>query len=443
MPSQPTPTPAPRKPRAEPPKAAADISRFASRLVLVLAVLVIGLVLWSAPNLPFLVLAAILFALLLDGLGNVIRTGIEKVVRHRPPRGAGIGLAALVILGVAVGTTAFLGPSFVEQAKTVRERLPEALEQLQSELSGSPVGRAIIAEAPSPREVEKALEPPPAPPGGFWTPVVDRAKEKERLKTADNAPPTPAGEASKKGDDGPLTVSAIFTSTFGVLFDLIIVLVLGIYLVLNPAPYKEGALRLVPVERRARVEETFGELEVLLKRWLAGRFFSMFMISLLTWVGLAIAGIPFAFALAVLAGALSFIPNFGPILSAIPGVLMGLLAGGFEMALTAGAVYLVTQMLESYIITPQVEKHAVSLPPAFLLLMQVMAGILFGALGLLLATPLTVIAITIIRRAYVEGVLEDDEDDELIVEPGARPAADAPPRRVLTPTGDVSGHAIG
>lgn len=412
----PPPSPEPPRDRAAESESVKSMSRFASRLVLVVVVALVGLVLWSAPSLPFLVLAAVLFALLLDGLGGLIGTGIEKVVRHRPPRRANVALSALVVLGVITAVTAFIGPSFVAQAKMVRQRLPEALEQLQGELSGSSIGRSIIAEAPTPREVEKALAPPPTPPGSFWAPIVAHAKAKEAAQKAAAAPPTPAGQAAAQGDGDRFSVTSLFTSTFGVLFDLIIVLVLGLYLVLDPVTYKAGALRLVPVDHRERVQETFRELEVLLKRWLAGRFFSMFVVGLMTWIGLALVGVPFAMALAVLVGVLSFIPNFGPILSAIPGILMGLLAGGFELALAAGVVYLVTQVLESYIITPQVEKHAVHLPPAFLLLMQVMAGILFGALGLVLATPLTVIIITVIRRTYVEGVLEDG--DPVLVEPG-------------------------
>lgn len=115
-------------------------------------------------------------------------------------------------------------------------------------------------------------------------------------------------------------------------------------------------------------------------------------------------GIPLILSLALLAALLDFIPNIGPVVSAIPAMLIAF-TNSPMLAVEVGALYLAVQIVESYVLSPLVQKRAVSLPPALTLLAQVFIGSLFGPLGLILATPLTVVLLTFIKMVYVEDLL--------------------------------------
>ena len=129
----------------------------------------------------------------------------------------------------------------------------------------------------------------------------------------------------------------------------------------------------------------------LLRRWLIGQGISMALIGSFTYVGLLILGVPIAFVLALFAGLAGFLPYLGPIIGAIPMVLV---AGGesFHLALMVVGLYALIQFLESYLLTPLIQARAVSMPPAVVILSQLVLGAIFGLLGLALATPLVAAA---------------------------------------------------
>jgi predicted PurR-regulated permease PerM len=381
-------------------------ARFNRRLLMVILVVVAGALLWNAPQTPFLLLAAILFALLLDAAAGLV----SKVFRDHVSRGVSLSITLVLVLGLIAGGVAFMGPRVSEQADLIREQLPRAMSELEDKLSGFALGRAIVKAAPSPSEVDAALNGSEPEDSVFAEPQPGTGvlKAPKTLPNATTAPPPAKGEPG-----GGIDVGAIFRTTFGVLVDLLVILIVGLYLAIDPKPYMTGFLRLVPKDRRERAGETLKEVETLLKRWLAGRLFSMMVVGVLTGISLAIAGIPFALTLGLLAGLLSFIPNLGPILAMVPGMLLALLEGGTELALVAGGCYIAVQFVESYLITPMVERHAVSIPPAMLIFAQLIAGVLFGGLGLILATPLLVIGMVVVRRVYIEGFLDDDMADSV------------------------------
>ena len=148
-----------------------------------------------------------------------------------------------------------------------------------------------------------------------------------------------------------------------------------------------------------------------MRNWLVGKLASMAMIFLFTWLGLWMVGFPFAFALGVLAGALAFIPNVGPILTYIPIALVGLSAGSSTTLIYGLAVYLVAQAIESYLFTPLIQKRMVSLPPALIFFVQILGGILFGLWGVALATPVTAVLKTLLEKLYIqEGLGENVEE---------------------------------
>ena len=98
---------------------------------------------------------------------------------------------------------------------------------------------------------------------------------------------------------------------------------LAIYLASEPRFYSAGLTRFFPIPKRQRVGEVLDSIYETLRWWLIGKAGSMIFIGVLTWIGLSILGVPLALTLALLAGLLSFIPNFGPIISAIPALAFG------------------------------------------------------------------------------------------------------------------------
>jgi predicted PurR-regulated permease PerM len=109
---------------------------------------------------------------------------------------------------------------------------------------------------------------------------------------------------------------------------------------------------------------------------------------------------PLWLVLALLAGFISFIPNFGPLIALIPAVLVGLMEGP-QTALMVAGLYILIQVVESNFITPLVQQKLIQLPPALIILSQVIMGVLTGGWGLILATPLMVIVIVLIQELYL------------------------------------------
>ena len=141
-----------------------------------------------------------------------------------------------------------------------------------------------------------------------------------------------------------------------------------------------------------------------LRLWLRGQLLAMVVVGVLTGVGLWLIEVPSAFALGLLAGLLEFIPFAGPVLSAIPGVLLALVISP-ELALGTIVVYVAVQQFEGNVLQPIVQRYAVDLPPVVLLFSLLAFGTLFGVIGVIFAAPLTVVAYVLVKRLYVQEAL--------------------------------------
>jgi len=201
----------------------------------------------------------------------------------------------------------------------------------------------------------------------------------------------------------------LFTSTLGIFVGFFAVFFIGIFLAGDPQTYKNGFLKLIPIKNRARIDQILDEITVSLQWWLIGKFLSMALIGVLTALGLWLLDIPLAVSLGLIAAVLTFIPNFGPILSAIPAVLMGA-AQSLEAAFYVILLYAGIQIFETYLITPVIQQKTISLPPALIIGAQILLTVLAGGLGLILATPLIAVIIIIVNRLYVEDVLHDNKN---------------------------------
>ena len=187
-------------------------------------------------------------------------------------------------------------------------------------------------------------------------------------------------------------------TAIGGLTTVFMILVLGLFLAMDPKAYERGLQWMVPTDARlefARVTERMGQT---LRRLLAGRLLGMAFEGVLTWVALAVGGVPMALLLGIIAGILAFIPNIGAIVTGVMMVAVGFSAG-VDTGLWAIGTYFVVQTFDGYVVVPMVAKRTVDLPPALTLGMQILASALFGVLGLMLADPMTAMIKTALERS--------------------------------------------
>lgn len=329
-------------------------ARVAVQQAVVLVAAVVGLTLLAIRLVDVILMAfgAVLVAVLLHAVAEPLR---RKLGLRR-------SFALTIAVGVTIACVAVAVWTFGRQAEAqfiaLNEVLPRAWDALRTRLSATPFGGAALAELEHWR-------------GLAWLVSL-----------------------------GP----KLAADTAGGLVGTIIVVFAGLYLAYHPQSYVDGALLLFPRRRRERARQILDETHRALRQWLVGQLFSMALVGVTTGVGLAIAGVPSAAALGLIAGIGQFVPVIGPMIAPLPGLLVALEVGP-QTLLWAGLVYLVSAQLEANLITPLVLRQLAQLPMAVTLFAVLAMGVLLGPLGVLFATPLAVVAYVFVRMVYVEGVL--------------------------------------
>ncbi len=196
-----------------------------------------------------------------------------------------------------------------------------------------------------------------------------------------------------------------FSTAFGGLTDILILGILAIYFCFSPEKYRVGVIRLVPIDWRDRLSSLMTASSETLWRWMLGRLLAMSIVGILFGIGLAMIGIPMPIELGIFAGLVTFIPNIGGLAAVIPALLLASQQGSASLASVLG-LYLAIQFVESYLITPMVQEHQVALPPAMVILSQILAGLVFGFWGIVFATPLVAVGMLWIKQLYIENWLE-------------------------------------
>ncbi|MEP9350700.1 AI-2E family transporter [Xanthobacter sp. KR7-225] len=234
-------------------------------------------------------------------------------------------------------------------------------------------------------------------------------------------------EAAAPSSDTVLSVVQGLTSNvFQAVLGAFLVLVGGLYFAVDPKTYRDMFLAFWPHARRPDMGRRLDAVALDLRNFLKAQLIAMVVVGVLTFIGLTVLGIPSALALALFTGLAEFIPMVGPVVSAVPALLIALTIG-LDSALWTLALFVVVQQTESNLITPVLQQRMVSLPPAVTLFAVVVFGTVLGPLGVLLATPLTVLAFSAVRdlspdedRLFVEPV---KPAEELVEEPVEPPAA--------------------
>lgn len=344
------------------PEAPATQRRLARRVTLVngIAVLfILGLAaVVLAADALLLVFACMLFAILLYKL--------SEIMRRRFGMNRRVALAIVVaLLSAVIGLGGWaMAPQISEQSSQLAKEIPAALERLQGEVAQHPLLKRIVSELPPPEDIVKQMSS-----------IVPNA-------------------------------GLFFSGVLGALGNVVIIIFVGIYFAATPGVYTGGFIRLVPQGKRGRAREVIDEMGDSLASWLVGKAASMLIVGTTTAIGLSLLGVPLALILGIIAGLLDFIPYLGPIMAGVPAVLLALSISP-EMALYAFLLFAAINMLEGYVLQPMIEAKAIELPPALVIVMQLIFGTLFGFAGVALATPLAAVLAVAVRMLYIEDVLGD------------------------------------
>jgi predicted PurR-regulated permease PerM len=328
--------------------------RFAERIIIALAILALAFLMWSLRGLLILLFGAVLFAVIL----RIIANGLRDRLGLRD--GIALLLAILFIFGLIGGAGLLFGAEISTQTDALTETLPQAWEVLRARLEAWGVAEPV----------QQWIESLRASSGGG---VVD-------------------------------SLTGVLSSVGGAITDTVLVVVGGIFLAIEPNLYRRGLIKLVPGSGRDNLGQALDDCAKALRLWLLARLATMALIGLITGIGLWLIGIPASLTLGLLAGLLDFIPFIGPIIAAVPAVLLAL-ASDPTSALWVAGLYLIVQQIEGNVITPVLQKRAVELPPALLLFALVACGLLFGVPGVLFAEPLTVVIYVLVKRLYVREAL--------------------------------------
>jgi len=341
---------------------------FAKRVLInisiVLLVLLIVFVLFYVIDVILLLFGAILLAIFLHGLANISRRYL------RLSEGLSVLLVSGILLAILALAVWLLAPSVAEQIRNLRDELPKSLQNVSAYFSNYSWGKLLIEQMPSNAE------------------MIEKVNNSNILSR----------------------VGSFFSSTLGALTNIALMLLLAIYLASEPKTYIKGFTKLFPQERRKRVREILYQIGETLSWFLIGKGSSMLFIGLVTWIGLYFIGVPLALTLGLIAGLLSFIPNFGPILSAVPAILLAFIDSPIS-ALYTLALFVGVQLVESNLVTPMIERRTVELPPVLTIVSQLALAILFGAVGLILATPLLAVVMVLVQTLYIQDVLGDEPEN--------------------------------
>lgn len=206
------------------------------------------------------------------------------------------------------------------------------------------------------------------------------------------------------------TVTRAIGGIAGVIGTSAVILIIGIYVALEPNLYERGVEWMAPRGERSELRKTLAEMALTLRRLMAGRIVGMVFEGFFTWVALELFGVPMAALLGILTGLLAFIPNIGAVISGLLMAIVGFSAG-VETGIAAVVIYFVVQTFDGYVVIPMIARKTVDLPPALVLGAQLIMGLLFGIIGLLLADPLlAMLKVALVRRSEANNVSQAAED---------------------------------
>lgn len=337
----------------------------------------IGVVLFTAALVFTWYFAA---TLLLIFTGMLLAVGLNALTialgRHvRLPHAVRLAIVCIVLATLLAGVAYLGGATIAEQAAVLSSTIKSQISHVRSFLENHGVDTSFF---------------------DFSNGVSDAA-----ANTPSDATPSPATlprgplpGAGALASSGGAIVSQTFKLLLGTIHgvgNIFIVLFLGLAFAAQPGVYRDGLLFLAPAKHRVRATVIIDRISETLERWLIAQIIVMLAVGAVTWIGLAVIGVPGSFILGIQAGLLAFIPTVGAIIAGVV-VVLASLASGWIPALSALILFLGVHAMESYVLTPVLQRQALDIPPGTLFAFQILLGVVLGIWGLALALPLVAIA---------------------------------------------------
>jgi predicted PurR-regulated permease PerM len=331
------------------------------------------LLLWlfgKAAHVLLLLLLGILLSLYLGALRDFLRRRLRI-----PPRLAYVA-AVLLTVGALTLLFAILVPPVMEQTQQLFRVLPNYIAAWES-------------------GIDRAIARMPAL-SAAWPPG------QHRLSRA---------ILEQLGQSAQNVVPRLFGVVHGVI-NVFSVVVMGIYLSLQPGLYREWLIALFPPIHRDLARDVLGDLGETLRSWIVGQLFAMFVLGLLTTMGLYALRVPYPITFGVFTGLAAIVPFFGSLLSTIlPAlfVLNGTGIWGFGPVAHAVFVILlgtVIHIAEANVVAPLVMAKKVDLPPVLTVMAVLITGTLLGPAGLLVAVPTLAVIMVVVRRILITRIYE-------------------------------------
>ncbi|MBI2597284.1 AI-2E family transporter [Candidatus Daviesbacteria bacterium] len=310
------------------------------KTVIFIAVFVLGI--WLIYLIRDLLIILFIAVILMSALSPLVKF----LTKYRVPKSLSIAITYIIIIALVSGLLVLVIPPLLEETRKLFLTLPPYLDQL----------------------LEMA--------------AIDKSVLQAQLSALSKS------------------ALSITLSIFDNLLTIIFLLVLTFYLMLERENLEDRSAALF-IGKEVRIKRLIIQIEEKLGGWFRGQLFLSLVIGILTYIGLLILGIPYALPLAVVAGVLEVVPVIGPIISAIPTILIALTISPI-LGIGTTAMYFVIQQLENHLIVPQVMKRAVGLNPLVVILAIAIGSRLLGFMGALLAVPIAVVAYIVVNE-IIEG----------------------------------------
>lgn len=330
---------------------------FLRRTAIVAGVAAAAIAVWRLRDAAMLLFASIVLSLALRSLSQPI----ARRLRLKPGLALSLTVLALAVALAMLG--AFFGWTLQAQISEATALLPQAVGVFEAWVQGFPLGARLLAEF-------------------------------DQLHF--DAIPT------------LLHVPAYALTGVAILAEAVLAGAGAIYFAAQPQLYRKGFLALWPPAARSRLGGMLDETGALLRKWLLAQAIAMLTVGFLVGFGMWLIGAPAPGALGLFAGLAEVVPFAGPVLSAAPALLLALLHGvgkaGWTLLLFVGV-----QQFEGNLLLPLLQRRVMLLPPALSLFALAVFGVIFGPLGVFLATPLTIVVIVAVKRLYLPTLKGDGE----------------------------------
>ncbi|MEK7180703.1 MAG: AI-2E family transporter [Patescibacteria group bacterium] len=198
-------------------------------------------------------------------------------------------------------------------------------------------------------------------------------------------------------------IFSTINTVFGGLLSFVLILVLSFYLAVQENGIPTFLTMVTPVQHQSYVISLWRRAEKKIGLWMQGQMVLVVLVAVLVYLGLTLLGIEHALFLAITAGLLEIIPLFGPVISALPAIMLAFSQDGTSLALVVTGLYIIIQQFENHLIYPLVVKKVVGVSPIIVILALIAGGKIAGFLGILLSVPLAAVMLEFLNDLQRNG----------------------------------------